>query len=139
MKFENAKITNSVLRCITSFSCTLIILNCDRWSDEMIATRKFTGWRFAQTQKNSAFYQQLHIETAGIEPFTYHGSNIASRPIPSCSMLSVTGDGCGTNMFRCNDGKCIQLILVCDYRGDCDDNSDEMQSCRKYQHSPLAF
>ncbi|TGZ50262.1 hypothetical protein DBV15_02089 [Temnothorax longispinosus] len=32
-------------------------------------------------------------------------------------------------MFRCNDGKCIQSILVCDYRGDCDDNSDEMQSC----------
>ncbi|XP_070148921.1 low-density lipoprotein receptor-related protein 2 [Polyergus mexicanus] len=40
-----------------------------------------------------------------------------------------TGDGCGNNMFRCNDGRCIQSILVCDYRGDCDDNSDEMQSC----------
>jgi len=73
---------------------------------------------------------------AGIEPFTYHGSSIASRPIPSCSMLSVTGDGCGNNMFRCNDGKCIQSILVCDYRGDCDDNSDEMQSCRKYRNVP---
>lgn len=70
---------------------------------------------------------------AGIEPFTYHGSSIASRPTPLYPTLSVTGDGCGNNMFRCNDGKCIQSILVCDYRGDCDDNSDEMQSCRKYE------
>ncbi|XP_014481783.1 PREDICTED: low-density lipoprotein receptor-related protein 2 [Dinoponera quadriceps] len=40
-----------------------------------------------------------------------------------------SGDGCGNGMFMCNDGVCIQSILVCDYRGDCADNSDEMQSC----------
>jgi len=79
------------------------------------------------THRNGSY---LRRQALNLSPIT--AGNIASRPIPSCSMLSVTGDGCGNNMFRCNDGKCIQLILVCDYRGDCDDNSDEMQSCRKY-------
>ncbi|XP_015126789.1 low-density lipoprotein receptor-related protein 2 [Diachasma alloeum] len=39
------------------------------------------------------------------------------------------GADCGTGMFRCSDGKCIQQLAVCNYQKDCENGEDERQSC----------
>lgn len=39
---------------------------------------------------------------------------------------------CPLGMFRCNDGKCITSLWVCNYQKDCEGGEDEQQSCRKY-------
>lgn len=39
---------------------------------------------------------------------------------------------CPLGMFRCNDGKCITTLWVCNYQKDCSEGEDEQQTCRKY-------
>lgn len=39
---------------------------------------------------------------------------------------------CPPGMFRCNDGKCITSLWVCNYQKDCEGGEDEQQSCRKF-------
>ncbi|XP_043497943.1 low-density lipoprotein receptor-related protein 2 isoform X2 [Polistes fuscatus] len=39
------------------------------------------------------------------------------------------GSGCGLNMFKCLDGKCIPALLVCNYERNCENAEDEFQSC----------
>ncbi|EDW26956.1 GL16504, partial [Drosophila persimilis] len=41
----------------------------------------------------------------------------------------VSNADCPTDLFRCNNGKCISHHWVCNYQKDCDDGEDEMQSC----------
>ncbi|XP_075155675.1 low-density lipoprotein receptor-related protein megalin [Haematobia irritans] len=36
---------------------------------------------------------------------------------------------CPPGMFRCNDGKCITSLWVCNYQKDCEGGEDEQQSC----------
>lgn len=51
-----------------------------------------------------------------------HGSSISSTPNVPCS----------PGEFRCNDGKCIKSLWVCNYQKDCEGGEDEQQSCRMY-------
>ncbi|XP_061400660.1 low-density lipoprotein receptor-like [Musca vetustissima] len=36
---------------------------------------------------------------------------------------------CPPGMFRCNDGRCITSLWVCNYQKDCEGGEDEQQSC----------
>ena len=41
--------------------------------------------------------------------------------------------GCGSNQFRCDNGKCIPLNYMGDGYKDCGDNSDESKQIIKYK------
>ena len=39
--------------------------------------------------------------------------------------------GCGENQFQCKNGRCLPDYYRCDGDDDCNDGSDEPESCRK--------
>lgn len=41
-------------------------------------------------------------------------------------LLIAVENTCGSNYFRCNNGKCIPVSLKCDGENDCGDHSDEV-------------
>lgn len=92
---------------------------------------------------NGKMWKGFHIESYD-DPFTYH--DCALQVLfhhffttfflfisfeYSCHYLIDDGASCGTGMFRCSDGKCIQQLAVCNYQKDCENGEDEMP-CRKF-------
>ncbi|XP_051176144.1 leukocyte tyrosine kinase receptor-like [Leptopilina boulardi] len=44
---------------------------------------------------------------------------------------NAVGSVCTTDMFRCNNGSCLNRTRVCDLTEDCADGEDELQDCDK--------
>lgn len=51
---------------------------------------------------------------------------ISTLPPGSVTTISPTGN-CPTGQYKCNNGKCINSTLVCDFINNCGDNSDEIK------------
>jgi hypothetical protein len=59
-----------------------------------------------------------------------------------CYFPGSVGGGdtsCTPGMFRCQEGKCIPSLWVCNYQKDCEKGEDEFQSCREYFFNYLLF
>lgn len=61
-------------------------------------------------------------------------NNNDSMDDDSISSIPAVNLSCPSGMFRCNNGKCITSLWVCNYQKDCDGGEDEQQSCRKYAY-----
>ena len=47
------------------------------------------------------------------------------------SCLFTAKRSCADDQFECTNGRCVPLYYKCDGDNDCNDNSDEPDSCRK--------
>jgi len=51
--------------------------------------------------------------------------------ITRASILESIGD-CTEDMFRCNNGSCLNRTRICDFTKDCADGEDETFDCGTY-------
>ena len=55
--------------------------------------------------------------------------------VPESSFLSIpVQPACGLDQFRCENGRCIDNMLTCNFNDDCGDNSDESRCGRDTLH-----
>ena len=45
--------------------------------------------------------------------------------------IFIAKRSCADDQFECENGRCVPLDYKCDGDNDCNDNSDEPDSCRK--------
>lgn len=57
----------------------------------------------------------------------------SERHIFPFTELTPVGTACTEDMFRCNNGSCLNKTRVCDLTKDCTDGEDEEADCRNCQ------
>lgn len=63
----------------------------------------------------------------------------ANMCISSFAELAPVGAACTEDMFRCNNGSCLNRTRVCDLTKDCADGEDEAADCGNCQIIPTTL
>lgn len=70
-------------------------------------------------------------DSAICDSLTKSTSTLLSLNKSSSTSMDLVYNLCSANQFKCGNGQCIDVNLVCDGKGDCFDGTDEGVGCSK--------